>query len=118
AEAAAQLLDHYEDAEGGGVFTVASDGKQLLARQKDVYDGATPSANSAAASALLRLGTLTGEARWNDSARRVLDALAPLVALAPTAATGAAGTLMSLLAGPVEVVVKASTTCRLKGATM
>ena len=104
-DAAAQLLEHHEDAAGGGVFTVADDGEQLLARQKDVYDGAAPSANSAAATALLRLGALTGDRRWSDAGVRVLDALAPLLALAPTAATGAAGALASVLDGPVEVVV-------------
>ena len=104
-EAAAQLLEHHEDPAAGGVFTVASDGEQLLARQKDVYDGATPSANSVAASALLRLGALTGESRWTEAGRSVLNALAPLLAVAPTAATGAAGALMSVLEGPTEVVV-------------
>ncbi len=105
AAAASQLLDRYEDPAGGGIFTVASDGEQLLARQKDVYDGATASTNSVAASALLRLGALTGEARWTDAGHRVLDALAPLLAAAPTAVTGAVAVLASVLEGPVEVVV-------------
>ncbi len=107
-DAAAQLLEHHEDPAGGGVFTVASDGEQLLARQKDVYDGATPSANSVAAAALLRLGALTGDSRWTDGGRRVLDALTPLLAVAPTAATGVAGALLSVLEGPIEVVVTGS----------
>ena len=107
-EAAGELLERHEDPVGGGVFTVASDGEQLLARQKDVYDGATPSANSVAAAALLRLGTLTGGSQWTEAGRRVLDALAPLLAVAPTAATGAASALMSVLDGPTEVVVTGS----------
>ena len=104
-EAAAQLLERHEDTESGGVFTVASDGEQLLARQKDTYDGATPSANSVAATALLRLGVLTGDERWTTAGRRVLDLLDPLLTLAPLAATGAVGALASTLAGPLEVVV-------------
>lgn len=107
-DAAGQLLDRYEDTAGGGVFTVASDGEQLLARQKDVYDGATASANSVAASALLRLGALTGEARWTDAAHRFLDALGPLLAASPTAVTGAAAVLAAVLGGPVEVVITGS----------
>ncbi len=105
ADAAAQLLNRYEDREAGGVYTVASDGERLMARQKDTYDGATPSANSVAASALLRLGALTGESRWTDAGGRVLEALAPLMNLAPTAATGAANALAAMLAGPTEVVI-------------
>ena len=104
-EAAAQLLERHEDTGSGGVFTVASDGEQLLARQKDTYDGATPSANSVAATALLRLGALTGDERWTTAGRRVLDLLDPLLTLAPLAATGAVGALASTLAGPLEVVV-------------
>ncbi|HEV8114883.1 MAG TPA: thioredoxin domain-containing protein [Acidimicrobiales bacterium] len=104
-DAAGQLLDFYEDAEAGGIFTVASDGEQLLARQKDVSDGATPSANSVSAAALLRLGALTGEARWTDAARRILEAMAPLLAGAPTAVTGGLDVLASFVEGPTEIVV-------------
>jgi len=104
AEAAEQLLDRYED-RAGGVFTVASDGEQLLARQKDTYDGATPSANSVAAGALLRLGTLTGDDRWSAAGLRVLDFLGPMLAVAPTAVTGAVAVVASVLEGPTEVVV-------------
>jgi uncharacterized protein YyaL (SSP411 family) len=104
-EAAGQLLDRYEDAEGGGVFTVAVDGEQLLARQKDTYDGATPSANSVAAAALLRLGAITGDDRWTSAGRRVLTFLAPLLAVAPTAATGAVAAAADDRDGPTEVVI-------------
>ena len=104
-EAAGQLLDHYEDVESGGMFTVAADGEQLIARQKDTYDGATPSANSVAATALLRLGTLTGEPRWSAAGQRVLDFLGPMLAVAPTAVTGAVAAVASQLGGATEVVV-------------
>jgi uncharacterized protein YyaL (SSP411 family) len=105
ADAAQQLLDHHEDPEAGGVFTVADDGEQLLARQKDTYDGASPSANSVAAAALLRLGALTGDEQWTAAGGRILDSLAPLLSVAPGAATGAVAALASTLTGPTEVVV-------------
>jgi hypothetical protein len=38
------------------VFTIADDGEQLVARQKDLDGHATPAANSIAAVALVRLG--------------------------------------------------------------
>ena len=105
ADAAGQLLERYEDPASGGVFTVASDGEQLLARQKDTYDGATPSANSVAAAALLRLGALTGDSRWTEGGQRVLAFLGPLLAVAPTAATGAVAGLLAGRDGFTEVVV-------------
>ena len=47
------MLDHFWDHDNGGLFTTADDGEQLVARQKDLLDNATPSANSTAAVALV-----------------------------------------------------------------
>lgn len=46
------------DAEGKGFLFSGSDGEQLIARTKKLYDGAIPSGNSAATLALLKLGRL------------------------------------------------------------
>ena len=48
------------DEQNGGFFTSGSDAEPLIARMKDVYDGAVPSANATAVLALARLGELTG----------------------------------------------------------
>ena len=84
-EAADALLDRFWDVDSGGVFTVADDGEQLIARQKDVMDNATPAANSIAANALIRLAALTGEARYGNQAEQILLLLGELVGRAPTA---------------------------------
>ena len=47
----------------------SDDGEQLVARQKDLFDSATPSANSLAAVALYRLAALTGEIRLRQPRR-------------------------------------------------
>ena len=57
------------------------------------------------AAALLRLGALTGGARWTDAARRILEAMAPLLAGAPTAVTGGLDVLASFVEGPTEIVI-------------
>ena len=57
--------------EGGGFYSVRAE-SALVSRQKDVYDGALPSGNSAAALLLVRLWRLTGEPEWRDGADRQL----------------------------------------------
>jgi uncharacterized protein len=67
------------------VFTTGSDAEELIVRNKDLMDNATPGANSLAAVGLLRLGALTGEARYLDRAHDVLALLGPLALQHPTA---------------------------------
>jgi uncharacterized protein len=79
------LLDLFWDEERGGLFTTGSDAERLVARNKDLMDNATPSANSLAAVALLRLAALTGEERYRDRAERILRLAGPLATQHPTA---------------------------------
>jgi uncharacterized protein YyaL (SSP411 family) len=79
------LLDLFWDEERGGVFTIGSDAERLVARNKDLMDNATPSANSLAAVALLRLAALTGEERYRDRAERILRLAGSLATQHPTA---------------------------------
>ena len=44
---------------------------------KDLQDGATPSANAIAALALARLGELTGDASFTDTARQTVRLRGP-----------------------------------------
>jgi uncharacterized protein YyaL (SSP411 family) len=79
-----KLLTDYWDTENGGVFTTPHDGEQLIVRQKDVMDNATPSANSTAALALYRLAGLTGEERFTLHADQISQLLSHIAASAPT----------------------------------
>ena len=104
-QAADELLRLFWDAEEGGFFTGGSDAEQLLVRSKDTYDGATPSANSVAAVALLRLGALTGEDRYAAAGAEVVAMVAPLVARYPTGFTNFLAAIDQLISGPTEVAV-------------
>jgi uncharacterized protein YyaL (SSP411 family) len=99
------MLEHFWDAEQGGLFTSPDDGERLIVRQKDVFDNATPSANSTAAVALLRLAALTGEHRYADHAERILQLLAPLVARAPSGFANLVGAISLRTRGITEVAV-------------
>ena len=82
---AEQLLELYWDPINGGLFTTPHNGEQLIVRQKDLMDNATPSANSTAALALYRLGALTGTARYTDHADQILRLLCSIQTSAPSA---------------------------------
>jgi uncharacterized protein len=82
---AGALLDLFWDDERGGLFTTGSDAERLVARNKDLMDNATPSANSLAAVALLRLAALTGEARYRERAEQILRLTGSLATQHPTA---------------------------------
>lgn len=56
---ARELIARHRDAASGAFYTTAEDGEQLIVRKKEFFDGALPSANSAAVLALIRLGRLT-----------------------------------------------------------
>ena len=104
-ETADQLLDNHWDPELGGLFTTANDAERLVVRQKDLLDNATPSANSLAALALLRLAGLTGEARFANHADRILQLLDPVMRRASSAAGNALAALHTRLVGTSELVV-------------
>ena len=104
-ETAQQLIDSYWDQENGGFFTVASHGEQLIVRQKDLMDNATPSSNSVAAMAFLRLSAVTGETRWQDYAIHTLRLLARVAPSAPSAFCHAVSASVLLADGSTEVVL-------------
>jgi uncharacterized protein len=80
-----QIIDRFADPERGGFFVTADDHEQLITRRKDPEDSPTPSGASAAAFGLLRLGRLTGEARYEDAAVGVLRLLHVIAPEHPTA---------------------------------
>jgi uncharacterized protein len=85
-EIAEILVSSFHDPVNGGFFTVANDGEQLVVRQKDLLDNATPGANSLAAMGLLRLAALTGRDDLHETALGTLRLLARIAAQAPSAA--------------------------------
>jgi len=106
-EAASALIELFWDKRAGGFFTYGNDAEVLIARMKDVYDGAVPSANATAALALARLGDLTGDTSFTDIAAQTVEAMAPALARAPAAFPGLV-LAASYIAGPRRQVVISS----------
>ncbi|GGJ60003.1 thioredoxin domain-containing protein [Virgibacillus salexigens] len=61
-----QMLALFWDRENGGFYFTGEDSEALIARDKEVYDGAIPSGNSVAAVMLARIGYLTGNTTYLD----------------------------------------------------
>ena len=58
------MITEFWDEDSGGFFFTSNDHEELVVRNKDFYDNATPSGNSVAADVLLRLAKLTGDDRY------------------------------------------------------
>jgi uncharacterized protein YyaL (SSP411 family) len=104
-DVADDMLRLFHDDEEGGFFTTGHDAEELVVRQKDVFDNATPSANSLAAHGLLRLAALTGETAYEEPARRVLTMLGRVVSGHPTSFAHALAAVERLVTPPVEVAI-------------
>lgn len=104
-EVADTMLDHFWDLDRGGLFTTADDAEQLVVRQKDLMDNATPAANSAAAFALYRLAAITGELRYSNLADQVLQLLSTVIPKAPGAFAHALAAIDLRASGATEIAV-------------
>ncbi len=87
------------------MFTTGDDAEKLVTRPKDLMDNATPSAQSLAACGLLRLTALTGEPRYSDHARRIIELLGSAAAQHPTAFDRALEALDLAASGTDEIAV-------------
>jgi uncharacterized protein YyaL (SSP411 family) len=98
----------FADTQGGGYFYTPADGEALIFRDKEIYDGAIPSGNSAAALNLLRLARLTGRAGLEERAEKIMAAFAGVVERSPMAHTHLMNALDFALGPGQEVVVVGS----------
>jgi uncharacterized protein YyaL (SSP411 family) len=69
----------------GGFYDTRDDHETLFLRPQDYQDNAVPSGNAMAATVLLKLAALTGEARYSSPAEGMLARLEPLLAQYPLA---------------------------------
>ncbi|HYB91304.1 MAG TPA: thioredoxin domain-containing protein [Candidatus Binataceae bacterium] len=99
------ILDRFLDRENGGFFFTSDDHEALITRSKAAFDGSTPSGNSAAAMALLRLHAYTGEERCRIEAERTLKLFREFIEKQPFGFSHMLEALDLYLRGPTEVVL-------------
>lgn len=66
------MITEFWDEENGGFFFTSNDHEELIVRNKDFFDNATPSGNSVGADVLLKLAKLTADERYERFAVSVL----------------------------------------------
>ena len=76
---------HFGDTERGGFFYTSDDHETVITRNKDIHDASVPSSNGMLATALLRLGTITGEQRHLAAAQRILSMASGVMTQTPQA---------------------------------
>ena len=80
---AKQITEYFADNEAGGYFLTAKDAQELIARPKEVYDGAIPSGNSVAAVFFHRLQKYTGDVFWQTVSEKQNQFLAGAIGQYP-----------------------------------
>jgi uncharacterized protein len=92
-------------AEDGGFHTAGVDAEELLVRQKDLMDNPSPSGNSLAAEALVRLAAYTGDRGALEDAEGAMRAAGMLAERSPSAVGHMLGVIDFDVSGAVEVAV-------------
>ncbi|MGI9596963.1 MAG: thioredoxin domain-containing protein [Acidimicrobiales bacterium] len=99
------MIDLFWDDSGGGLFTTGSDGEELIVRRKDLIDNPTPSANSNAAFALLRVAAIHDRQDLADRADVILRLAAGTMGSQPQAFPRLLAAFDLAVASPTQVVV-------------
>ncbi len=97
------VIEHFEDPEEGGWFHTANDAEALVTRTRSPYDGAEPAGNGRAAQLMMRLATMTGEARYRDSVKAGLLRFAAVLDRQPGGTMGLIAALDAYLHADGEI---------------
>ena len=100
----AAMIDLFGDP-AGGFFSTGRDQEQLIARMKELYDGALPSGTAVACHALLRLAELAGRDDFRKAAERALKSAAASLTKSPYAYPHLAAAYDRLLGPSREIVI-------------
>ncbi|MBH0201182.1 MAG: DUF255 domain-containing protein [Nitrospira sp.] len=105
ARLAEYVISDFMDHELGGFFTTATHHESLILRHRDGMDGATPSANAVAASALARLSFHFDRDDWRRAAIAAIRAYGRQLTRYPRAFAKSLAVVDFLTEGPVELAL-------------
>ena len=102
---ARRMLTDFDDAESGAFYNTANDSEALIARPREGYDNALPSANAVAARALAKLAAHTDQPDFRERAARALRAYGKLLERSPRSFATSLCVVDFLLQSPLEIVL-------------
>lgn len=105
ARMAERLLADFTDEESGAFYTTSRDHEMLILRHREGTDGATPSGNAVAASALARLSFHLDREEWRRAAERAISAYGQQIADYPHAFAKSLAVVDLFLEGSVELAL-------------
>ncbi len=99
------MITEFWDEENGGFYFTSNDHEELLVRNKDFYDNATPAGNSVAADVLQKLAKLLGDDKYERFASTVLRLVVPQISRHPQGFGRALSAIEFNLASTKEIVI-------------
>ena len=100
-----RMIEEFWDEEGRGFYFTGKSHEDLIVRSKDYFDNATPSGNSVAAGALLRLAILANKEKYRELAQTVLSEIAESTRRYPSGFGYALSAMDFLLSQPKEIAI-------------
>ena len=100
-----RMIEEFWDEENGGFFFTGTSHEDLIVRSKDYFDNATPSGNSVAALALLRLAVLTNRDDYRNRAAAILQEVADSARRYPNGFGYALAAVDFFLSTPKEIAI-------------
>jgi uncharacterized protein YyaL (SSP411 family) len=99
------VLKHFSDERNGGWFFIADDHEQLIARPKEIHDGAMPNGNGVQVKNLIRLASLLDRDDYRTLAQATLRKFGSIIYQYPPQYPALLIAADLLTHAPVEIVV-------------
>jgi len=99
------MIEFFWDEKEGGFFYSGKGNETLIARRKEVYDGALPSGNSVAALTMMRLSRMTGNIDLEKKVDRMVQTFSSQISAYPLTSTHFLQALDFALGPAQEIVI-------------
>jgi hypothetical protein len=99
------VIDHFIEEKSGFFFYTNTNQKDVIIRKKEVYDGATPSANAVMALNLFYLSVIFDKPEWKEQSKKMIQSLSSAIIKYPTSFGVWASVLQLMVSGIKEILI-------------